>query len=151
MTTRKQDPFELKVEDMSRGFSVFPLPATTELTFRRESLTPPQVVQRLRAIVEVIQAVRETEAAHQAAVKACTKAMPKDHAFYEEAVAVVKSHFGSDAKVMASFGLRMQRHHREPVPEVVIIEREPVIEINEVVEAPARRPSRHRSGRGSRR
>ena len=171
---RKQDPFEKKVEAMSRGFSTFPIP-NAQLRFRREDLTPAQVMARLQGIVEVIQAVRETEAHHRAAVKACAKAMPKDHAFYEEAIEVLKSHFGSDAKIMATFGLKAHTKSRGRTPEVVIVEvarpeRAPEVvveqqvevdrrdaervEVETRVEEPKRRPRqpvRHRPGRGTRR
>jgi hypothetical protein len=142
-THAKQDSFEKKVKAMEKGFSTFPNP-NAQLRFRREDLTPGQVVQRLQSIGDAIQAVREAEAKHREAVKAYAKAMPKDHAFYEEAVAVVKSHFGSDAHLMATFGLRAHRTEHHRLPEVVIIEevvevpergrRAPTVEVEETVE-----------------
>jgi hypothetical protein len=65
-THHKQDPFEKKVMSMAKGFSICPIP-NAQLTFRREDLTPAQVVQRLHSIVEVIEAVREAEAQYRAA------------------------------------------------------------------------------------
>ncbi len=178
MTThRKQDPFQKKVEAMEKGFANFPIP-NVQLEFRREALAPAAVVTRLQAIVQTIEAVQETEAKHREAVKAYSKAMPKDHAFYEEAVQVVTRHFGSDPRLMAMFGLRPRRKSPGPSPEVVLIEE--VVEVPERelqaeaepeatdggscrergeeptrVEAPAQRPRRPRRpahvGKGSRR
>ena len=139
---RKQDPFVKSVEAMEKGFQNFPT-ANAELNFRRETLTPAQVVQRLQGIVDLYHQVDEAKAAYEAAVKALQRAMPADHTFFGEAVTVVQSHFGSDPRVMATFGLRAQRQARPVATEVVILEdlpREPVVEEEEeeVIEVPAR-------------
>ena len=176
-TSPSKNPFEVKVQAMEKGFNNFPM-ANVQLTFRKADLTPAQVVQRLQAMLEMIGAARDTGIQHQAAVKACEKAMPGFHAFYEEAVGVLKQHFGSDPKILAMFGLRTPKHHVEPergseavsrergrgdAVEVVEVEVEERVELpgREAVEvevearveeaAPARARKPAKRGRGSRR
>jgi hypothetical protein len=100
----EQGPFEEKVRAMVEGFRGFPL-TTTELVFRGETLRPEQAVGRFHEMLGRYEAVREHEAKHRAAIQACDEAIESDHAFYADAVVVVKSHFGSDAKKLATFGL----------------------------------------------
>jgi hypothetical protein len=139
-TQTKKNPFEVKVEAMVNGFTNFPL-ANVQLEFRREAMTPAQVVQRLQGMVQAIQEERDTDAKHQAAAKSLEKQMPRFVAFYEEAIGVLMKHFGSDARILATFGLRPQRVAEAPAPEVIIIERPPVertVEVREEVEVPGR-------------
>jgi hypothetical protein len=90
-----------------KGFTNFPL-ANVQLNFRREALKPAQVVQRFQEMVDALQEARDLEARCQVVAKAAQKAMPGYQAFYDEAVAVVRTHFGSDRRVLASFGLRVE-------------------------------------------
>jgi hypothetical protein len=118
---QKQSAFETKVLAMENGFNNFPAP-NADLNFGKEVLTPAEVVQRFQGYISIIQDVQATQAAHQAAVKACERAMPAAHAFYDQAVEVVKAHFGSDPKVLATFGLGAPRKHSKVMPLVVIEE-----------------------------
>ncbi len=111
--------FEIKLIAMENGFNNFPV-SNAQLTFGREVLSPGEVVKRFQGIVTTIQDVQTTQDAHLAAVKASEKAMPSAHAFYEQAVTVVKAHFGSDPKILATFGLGTPRKASKPVPMVVI-------------------------------
>lgn len=117
----KTSAFLNKLIEMENGFNNFPV-ANAQLTVGRESMTPAEVVQRFQGIVTIIQDVQATQVAHQAAAKACEKAMPSAHAFYEQTIAVVKAHFGSDAKILATFGLGKARKPSKQMPMVVVEE-----------------------------
>lgn len=157
----QQSPFEEKARAMVEGFRGITL-ASTPLVFHGETMIPAQVITRLHEITGTFEAVREHEGKHRAAIEASAKGMKDFRSFYEEAVIVVKSHFGSDAKKLATFGIvsakkghpvsRTERRiPREEVVETVVEEAipapEPIVvevEVEEVID-PA--PSPHREPR----
>jgi hypothetical protein len=165
---RKFNQFEVleeKVRLMTDGFRSPEFPQTP-LGFRGEELLPMQVAQRLQGILDGFQGVRDAEAAHRLARAELERAVPHHAAFYAEAVEVVKAHFGTDPRRLASFGLELfrkpRKHHRRGRPErevvtTTVVEevtlgrgRRPEVEVLEtdsevveVIEPPARR---HRHG-----
>ncbi len=164
----QKNPFEEKVRAMAEGFRAMPFP-NTQLVFRGETMLPAQAAARFQAVLDSFQTVRDAEASHRGAADAHDKAMAEHQAFYEEAVVVVKSHFGSDAKRLSTFGLgpvkRTRRgpgRRRETVVEVeerteeVITGRDGTVEVREteveeVIEErePRRREGSRRTSRGS--
>lgn len=162
----EQSPLEQQIRAMAEGFGGFPLPST-QLHIRGEALIPAHVVRRFHEMIGTFEAVRESEAKHQEAIEACTRALPEFRAFYADTVTVVKSHFGSDEKKLATFGLssgkkahripsRLSRAPREVVTTTVIEEvgggREPsveVIEVEEVIEEGGTRRGTRRVAKGA--
>ncbi len=110
----QQLAFEQKIRTMAEGFRSFS-ETTPELTFRSEVLHPEQVVLRFHKMLDLFEAVRTTQAQHEAALEACARGIPACKAFYEEAVVVAKCHHGSDPKKLAAFGLTASRRPCAPV------------------------------------
>jgi hypothetical protein len=109
--------FEEKVRRMADGFRSPEIP-TTQLMFRGEEMLPMQVAQRLQGILDSFQGVRDADSAHRMSMAELERAMPHHAAFYEQTVEVAKSHFGSDPRRLARFGLEVvkkphKRHRRE--------------------------------------
>jgi hypothetical protein len=160
-TSSNQSLFEEKVRTMVEGLRGITV-ATTPLVFRGETLIPAQVIARLHEITGTFEAVREHESKHQAAIEACAKGMKDFHSFYDEAVIVVKGHFGSDPKKLATFGIRsakkghpsvhpQRRKSEEVVTEVTVKAElpghEPIVEKVEVKEVIVQAPANHREPR----
>jgi hypothetical protein len=140
---RKLNQFEVleeKVRLMADGFRSPEIP-NTQLMFPGEEMLPMQVAQRLQGILDGFQGVRDAERAHRLSMAELERAMPHHAAFYEQTVEVAKSHFGSDPRRLASFGLEVvkkphRRHRRERTEREVV--RTTVLE--EVTMGPGRRP-----------
>ena len=154
----QKNPFQEKVRAMAEGFRAFPFP-NTQLVFRGETLLPAQAAARFQGILDSFQGVRDAEENHRCAVDAHEKELADHQAFYEDAVMVVKSHFGSDAKRLARFGLGcVKKGRRGPGRETeTVIERRTeeviagrdgsveVVETEEVIEE--REPGRRERSR----
>ena len=162
----QHEAFEAKVRMMADGFRSM-REQGIQLVFKNESMVPMQAAQRLQVIADHFQGIRDAEETRRLAEEALFESIDGHRAFVEEAVSVVKSHFGSDERRLAVFGIggsrkpkrraRPQREEREVVRstmvEEVTVGREPAVEVvrtEEVVETTERtdrdrRPKRRRS------
>jgi hypothetical protein len=99
-----QDELEARIRALADGFRRMPNPST-QFHIHGEPLLPMQVAQRLQAMAESFQSIRDAERARREAEEALAKVLPDYRTFYGHTVDVVLSHFGSDRRKLAEFGL----------------------------------------------
>ncbi len=94
---------EPKLQAIIQGYKSLPS-EHPPFVFHTQPLFAHEVVIRVQKVLDTFEAVRTTRAAHEEALERCKQSIPDGQAFYEEAKAVAKKHFGSDPKMMSRFG-----------------------------------------------
>ena len=102
ITDIAQLELERKLHKAKEGFTSLPSLAAP-FAFAEQPMVREAVIERLQRGLDVFEEERRTRAAHEAAVEARKNAVPRLTAFHAAAMAIARSHFGSDAKKMATF------------------------------------------------
>ena len=108
-----QHPLEPKVERMIAGFREVATPVARFVLDMGE-LSSSELIEKGEQMLALFVQVRRTKAEHEAAVKACQRAIPAMQALHEQGMAVAQQHYGSDAEKMSRFGTCSSSKPRKP-------------------------------------
>ena len=102
ITDIAQSEMEKKLLKAKEGFERLP-PDAAPFVFTERQLMREEVLTRYQKGLDLFEEVRRTRAAHEAAVDAQRNALAGLSQFHAEAMKVVRHHFGSDPRKMATF------------------------------------------------
>ncbi len=98
-----QHPLEPKVEKMISGFREVATPVA-RFTLDSGELSSSKLIEKGEQMLALFVQLRHTKAEHEAAVKACQRALPAMQSLHEQGMAVAQQHYDSDAEKMSRFG-----------------------------------------------
>jgi hypothetical protein len=116
-TTKSNSPskFQTEVQSMINGLTSNVPSTLRNMLIGGASMTIPQVLAKMQAILEMLNSVTAAKTAYQHAIATRKGELVADHAFYSNVVAYLKQAFGpTDQTTLAEFGILPPKAKAKP-------------------------------------